>query len=135
MAGERLYRLEPLDASGIFLGLGAVQCALLGAAMFAAVVAISAGLPIGVAALPVLGAAVISFGRVSGLVIEHAARLEPLASEVVRQVRLGGIVRERENVGEIPSSREIGCGASAQGDVATYRRVAASLLREQLRLS
>ncbi|HEX6238457.1 MAG TPA: SCO6880 family protein, partial [Acidimicrobiales bacterium] len=66
MTGERLYRLEPLDASGVFLGLGVVQCALLGAAMFAAVVAISAGLPVVVAAVPLVGAVIVSFGRVSG---------------------------------------------------------------------
>jgi hypothetical protein len=66
VASERLYRLEPLDTSGVFLGLGAVQCIALGAAMFVAVLAISAGLPIVVAAIPLLVAGVVSFGRVSG---------------------------------------------------------------------
>lgn len=65
-ADERLYRLEPLDMSGIFLGLGAVQCVLLGGAMFLAVVAISAGLPVLVAAVPLFCAGVVSFARVSG---------------------------------------------------------------------
>jgi hypothetical protein len=65
-AGERTYRLEPLDGSGIFLGLGVVQCTLLGGAMFVAVLAISAGLPVVVAAVPLLGAGIVSFARVSG---------------------------------------------------------------------
>ena len=68
-SGERSYRLEPLDASGVFLGLGVVQCTLLGGAMFVAVLAISAGLPVVVAAVPLLGAGVASFARVSA----HAA--------------------------------------------------------------
>jgi hypothetical protein len=65
-AGERLYRLEPLDASGVFLGLGVIQCTLLGGAMFLAVAAISAGVPVVVAGMPLLGAGVVSFARVSG---------------------------------------------------------------------
>lgn len=63
---ERLYRLEPLDASGVFLGLGVVQCALLGTGMLLAVLAISAGLPVPVAALPLAAGAGASFARVHG---------------------------------------------------------------------
>lgn len=65
-AAGRTYRLEPLDGSGVFLGLGAVQCALLGAGITVAVVAISAGLPAGLALVPSLVAAVASFARVGG---------------------------------------------------------------------
>ncbi|KAA0235930.1 MAG: hypothetical protein EDR02_01895 [Actinobacteria bacterium] len=63
---ERTYRLEPLDASGIFLGLGVVQCALLGGGITIAVAALTAGTPLALAAVPVLAAAMVSFTRVAG---------------------------------------------------------------------
>ena len=63
---ERLYRFDPTDGSGIFLGLGGVQCALLGAGLLAGVAAISAGFPRPVAAAPLLLAAAGSFARVRG---------------------------------------------------------------------
>lgn len=62
----RVYRFEPLDAAGLFLGLGLVQCALLGAGIAAAVGAVTAGLPVPVAAAPAVAATVVSFGRVGG---------------------------------------------------------------------
>jgi hypothetical protein len=65
-ADERVYRLEPLDASGVFLGLGVAQCALLGIAMLLAVLIISAGLPVPVAGLPLACAATGSFARIGG---------------------------------------------------------------------
>ena len=69
MAEPRLYQLEPLDTSGVFLGLGVVQSGLLGGGILVAVAAISAGVPVLVAALPVLAAAGLCFARVGG----HAA--------------------------------------------------------------
>ncbi len=63
---ERTYRLEPLDTSGIFLGLGIVQCLLLGGGVTLAVLAITAGAPVLVAAVPVFVAAVVSFARAGG---------------------------------------------------------------------
>ena len=66
VAEERLYQLEPLDASGVFLGLGVVQCGLLGGGIFVAVAAISAGVPVLVAAIPGVGATVLSLARVGG---------------------------------------------------------------------
>jgi hypothetical protein len=66
MTGERIYRLEPLDTSGVFLGLGIVQCGLLGSGITLAVVAISAGLPLLVATLPVAVGAGLSFARAGG---------------------------------------------------------------------
>jgi hypothetical protein len=63
---ERAYRLEPLDSSGIFLGLGAVQCVLLGGGIALGVALLSAGALLPVAAFPVLAAAAVSFGRVGG---------------------------------------------------------------------
>ena len=51
-AEPRLYRFDPPDTSGIFLGLGPLQCVLVGAGLFAAVAALSAGAPLAVAAVP-----------------------------------------------------------------------------------
>jgi hypothetical protein len=66
MAEERSYRLEPLDASGVFLGLGVVQCALLGVGLLLGVIAVSADVPVPAAVLPVLAAGVASFARIGG---------------------------------------------------------------------
>ena len=69
MASERLeraYRLEPLDSSGIFLGLGVVQCALLGAGVALGVAAMTAAAPLPIAAAPIVAAAAASFSRVRG---------------------------------------------------------------------
>jgi len=62
----RSYRLEPLDTSGIFLGLGAVQCALLGCGITVAVTALTGGAPLAVAALPIVVAVALSFSRLRG---------------------------------------------------------------------
>lgn len=62
----RTYRFDPADNSGVFLGLSAIQCALIGGGLLAAVGAITARLPLPVAGLPVIGAAVLSFMRVRG---------------------------------------------------------------------
>lgn len=63
---ERTYRLEPLDASGIFLGLGVVQCALLGGGIALGVAILTAGAPLPLAAAPIIAAAAVSFTRVGG---------------------------------------------------------------------
>jgi hypothetical protein len=63
---ERLYRLEPLDGSGVFLGLGIVQCALLGTGITVAVLVLTAGLALPVAIVPVAAAVAVSFARVGG---------------------------------------------------------------------
>lgn len=62
----RLYRLEPLDSSGVFLGLGLIQCALLGAGITAAVVVLTAGLALPFAIVPVALAGAVSFARTGG---------------------------------------------------------------------
>ena len=72
MAAEResrVYRFEPLDTAGIFLGLGIVQCGLLGVGITAAVGAITAGVPVALAAVPALVTAVACFARVGGHVL------------------------------------------------------------------
>lgn len=63
---ERIYRLEPLDASGIFLGLGIVQCGLIGSGIVLGVLTLTAGLPLPVAALPPVVSVFVSFTRVGG---------------------------------------------------------------------
>lgn len=63
---ERLYRFDPADGSGIFLGLGGVQCALLGTGLLAGVGALTAGLPLPLAAAPLVLATVASFARIRG---------------------------------------------------------------------
>lgn len=62
----RRYRFEPLDASGVFLGLGVVQSALVGGGLLLGVVALSTGAPLAAAALPALVGAAVSFTRVRG---------------------------------------------------------------------
>ncbi len=72
MAGEqrdRSYRLEPLDTSGVFLGLGVAQCTLIGSGITIAVLLITAGTHVGIAAAPIAAALGASFGRFGG----HAA--------------------------------------------------------------
>ena len=63
---ERTYRLEPLDSSGIFLGLGLVQCGLVGGGIALGVALLSAGMPLPFAAAPIVLAAALSFTRVGG---------------------------------------------------------------------
>ena len=62
----RTYRLEPLDASGVFLGLGIVQCTLLGGGIALAAAVLTAGAPLPVAAAPVLFATAVSYTRIGG---------------------------------------------------------------------
>lgn len=66
---ERTHHLEPLDTSGVFLGLTVLQCALIGGGLTLAVVMVTARLPLPAAALPVVAGIGVSFGRVGG----HAA--------------------------------------------------------------
>jgi hypothetical protein len=67
MASEqagRTYHLEPLDTSGVFLGLTVIQCGLVGGGVTVAVVMVTARLPLWAAAFPVVAATGASFGRV-----------------------------------------------------------------------
>lgn len=65
---DRLYRFDPIDGSGIFLGLGAVQCLLLGGGLLLGVGAITAGLALPFAVVPVVLAVVVAFIRFRGYV-------------------------------------------------------------------
>lgn len=66
MSDHRTYRLEPLDSSGLFLGLSLVQCSLIGGGILVGVLAVTAGVPLGGAAVPVVIAAAVSFTRIGG---------------------------------------------------------------------
>jgi hypothetical protein len=63
---DRTYRLEPLDSSGVFLGLGVLQCAFLGGGLLVSVGAVTVKAPIPLAVLPVLVGAGVSFARAGG---------------------------------------------------------------------
>ena len=67
---ERSYRLEPMDSSGIFLGLGLIQCALIGGGVLIGVGMLTLGLPLPLAAIPVVIGAAVTFTRIGG----HATR-------------------------------------------------------------
>lgn len=63
---ERLYRFEPLDTSGVFLGLGLVQCVALGGGLLVGVAAVTTGSPLAAAVIPPILGCGIAFGRVRG---------------------------------------------------------------------
>lgn len=63
---DRVYRLDPVDSSGIFLGLGIIQCGLVGGGLVASVSALTQGLPLPLAAVPVLVGVAASFARIGG---------------------------------------------------------------------
>ena len=62
----RMYRFDLLDRTGVFLGFGLVQLGLLGAGGLASTLAVTAGLPLPVAAAPALAALGLAVGRVGG---------------------------------------------------------------------
>lgn len=66
---DRVYRFDPADGSGVFLGLGVIQCGLTGGGLVMAVAALTQGVPLPLAALPGVAAVGLSFARVRG----HAA--------------------------------------------------------------
>ena len=63
---DRLYRFEPLDTSGVFLGLGIVQCIALGGGLLIGVSAVTAGVPLLAAIVPPAIGCGVAFGRVRG---------------------------------------------------------------------
>ena len=69
MAGrddQRMYRFDLLDHTGVFLGFGIAQLGLLAAGGLASTLAVTAGLPLPVAAAPVLLGFGLALGRVGG---------------------------------------------------------------------
>ena len=62
----RMYRFDLLDRTGVFLGFGLVQLGLVGGGGFASMLALTAGAPIGLAALPALSALAVAVGKVQG---------------------------------------------------------------------
>jgi len=66
---DRVYRFDPADTSGVFLGLGLIQCALIGGGLVASVAALTEGVPLPLASIPAgLGTAA-SFARLGGYVV------------------------------------------------------------------
>ena len=63
---QRMYRFDLLDRTGVFLGFGLVQLALLGTGGLASTLAVTAGLPLPVAAAPALATLALAVGRVGG---------------------------------------------------------------------
>jgi hypothetical protein len=63
---ERVYRFDPGDASGVFLGLGVIQCVLIGGGLVVTVAALTQGVALPVAALPIVLGAAASFARIGG---------------------------------------------------------------------
>src|SRR5438445_9208095 len=63
---ELVYRFDPVDTSGVFLGLGLIQCGLVGGGLVLSVTALTQGVPLPLAALPVLAGAAASFARING---------------------------------------------------------------------
>jgi uncharacterized protein (DUF1778 family) len=63
---QRTYRLSPPDRTGWFLGLGGPQVITLGVALVGGVILVNFGIPVGVAALGVVAAGVVSLARLAG---------------------------------------------------------------------
>ena len=63
---RRLYALEPRDRTGVFLGMSAVECALVGGAFLGAIVTRLAGAPVVVAVLVLVAGAGFAKLRVAG---------------------------------------------------------------------
>ena len=62
----RMYRFDLLDRTGVFLGFGLVQLGLLGVGGLASTLAVTAALPLPVAAAPALTGLALAVGRVGG---------------------------------------------------------------------
>jgi hypothetical protein len=62
----RVYRFEPLDTSGVFLGLGVIQCVLLGTSLIVGAVILNVGAPAPIAAAVPGVACAACFMRVGG---------------------------------------------------------------------
>ncbi|MEY2422059.1 MAG: hypothetical protein QOI95_2126 [Acidimicrobiaceae bacterium] len=67
MSAPRMFRFDLLDRTGVFLGLGLAQLALLAAGTLATTVALTAGAPLPIAAAPVVVAAVAALARRRGV--------------------------------------------------------------------
>src|SRR5947208_12084718 len=65
---ERVYRFDPADTSGVFLGLGVVQCALIGTGLILSVAAVTGGVALPLAAIPIATGTAVSFARLGGYV-------------------------------------------------------------------
>ena len=77
---QRMSRFDLLDRTGVFLGFGLVQLAVLGVGALASTMAVTSGLPLPAAATPVMLAAGLALGRVRG---ERLVDLVPVVARWV----------------------------------------------------
>lgn len=63
---QRMYRFDPLDRTGVFLGFGLAQLGLLGVGGLTSTLAVTGGFPLTLAAAPVVAAAGIALGKIRG---------------------------------------------------------------------
>ncbi len=87
---SRVYRLAPLDRTGVLLGLSATQCLLLGLGVFAAGAALQAQLPAPAVAAPILVAVTLGFATWAGTPLHQLlpSRFRYLLAAGVWQARL-----------------------------------------------
>ena len=85
----RIYRLAPLDRTGVLLGLSATQCLLLGLGVFAAGAALRAHLPAPVVAGPILVVLTLGFATWDG------APLHQLLPARARYIFIAGVWHAR----------------------------------------
>ncbi len=85
---ERTYRLPPRDQAGWILGLGAFQCVALVVVMLVSTVAVNAGAPIPLAAVPLVVGVVVALGRYRG---------RPLHESITTAARWGAFVARRQH--------------------------------------
>lgn len=64
---ERVYRFDPADTSGVFLGLGLIQCALVGGGLLVSITALTQGVALPLAAIPLVLGTAASFARIGGV--------------------------------------------------------------------
>lgn len=103
---ERMYRFAPRDRAGWILGLGATQCLTIAAGLLASTVAVSSGAPIAFAAVPLVGAGLLAFGR------WHARSLHEWIP-VLTSWTLLGWNRQRRWTTRVPLLNESGARARA----------------------
>lgn len=63
---DRVYRFDPADTAGVFLGLSLIQCGLVGGGLVLSVSALTHGVPLALAAAPLLVGTATSFARLGG---------------------------------------------------------------------
>ncbi|HEX9991549.1 MAG TPA: SCO6880 family protein, partial [Acidimicrobiales bacterium] len=81
---QRTYRLDPLDRSGVFLGLGPGQLAVLATASLLGAVLLTVDAPIGIAGAPVVIGALVALSRVGN---QRLVEWVPVVARFVARLR------------------------------------------------